>query len=175
MGMTLLLVQFSMEKLQDYLKNPQHFENDLPELENSEVNSSCDLDKAWEAIHYLLTGSTIGGFLVTGKKRSDNNHPLTQAVYSDQFFDEKQDLGVGPASYLTSEQVKDINNFLQQLDESVLRDRYNPVAMTEIGIYPHFWNDNHFLLDYVVNSFRKFKAFYSEAASKNHSIASYVN
>jgi len=164
MGMVLSMVQFSAQKLQEYINNPENFEKDLNALEENETNQSLYLDKSWEAIHYLLTGTKIG----SGAK------PLASVIYSEQFFDEEQDLGMGPASYLTAEQVLEVSNILDKLDDSYVKEKYKPIEMTNIGIYPSFWDKDPTLLDYVSDNFQKLKDFYREAASKNHAIASYL-
>ena len=163
--MVFSMVQFPSDKLQEYLDNPESFEKDLMTLEDDKANSSLYLDKSWEAIHFILTGTKIG----SGAK------PLSLAIYSEQFFDEEQDLGMGPASYLSPEQVKEISNILDKLDEAYLKEKYKPLEMTNIGVYPNFWDKDPTLFDYVADNFQQLKAFYRDAASKNFAIASYMN
>src|SRR4030095_549870 len=161
MGMVLSLLQFSSKKLEEYLESPDLFEKDLSDLENSSDHPSCYLDKAWEAIHYLLTGTRMEGFLLTGTKRPDTKEVLSLAVYSEQFFDQQQDLGLGPASYLTPDQVRQISNTISKMDSSFVKERYNPKRMNDIGVYPTFWNSDADLFHYVDDSFSKLKTFYA--------------
>jgi hypothetical protein len=175
MGMVLSLIQFTPQKLQDYLRNPEHFEKDLTNLEENNDDQSCYLDKAWEAIHYILTGTRIGGVLLTGTKRLNSKEPLSKAIYSEQFFDQEQNLGVGPASYLTADQVSEINTIISKMDSSFVKQHYHPSDMNEMGIYPTFWNDDPSLFDYVNDSFNKLKTFYADAASKGNAVASYLS
>lgn len=137
MGMVLTMVQFPTQKFQEYIDNPENFEKDLMILEENQIDQSLYLDKSWEAIHYILNGTKIG----SGAK------PLSLTIYSEQFFDEEQDLGMGPASYLTAEQVKEINSNLEHLDNNYLSERYKPTEMTSIGIYPRFWYKDPTLFD----------------------------
>lgn len=164
MGMVLEIVQFSASNLQKYIKNPNSFKSDLRKLSKNEVDKSVYLDKAWEAVHFILTGENLGC----------GDPPLCKTIYSRQFFDEKQDLGMGPASYLTSEQVKEIYILLEALDDKYVKAKYDPAKMNEVGIYQKPWDNNPMLFDYVIDNFRKLKAFYKDAASKNHAIASYL-
>ena len=164
MGMVLSIVQFSATKLEEYIDNPQKFEDDLGSLEKNKNDMPVYLDKSWEAVHFILTGNKIG----------NGEPPLSLAVYGEQFFDEKQDLGMGPASYLSSDQVKEINSILDGLDESFLKERYNPEKMDQIGIYPQFWRQGPTLIDYVSDNFKKLKRFYKDAALKGNAVASYL-
>ena len=164
MGMVLSIVQFPASKLEAYIENPQKFEDDLESLENDKNDQPVYLDKSWEAVHFILTGNKIG----------NGGPPLSWAVYGEQFFDEEQDLGMGPASYLSSDQVKEINSILDGLDESFLKEKYNPEKMDQIGIYPRFWRQDSTLIDYVSDNFEKLKSFYSDAAAKGNAVASYL-
>jgi hypothetical protein len=165
MGMVFSMVQFPSDKLQEYIDNPENFEKDLMTLVENQANPSLYLDKSWEAIHYILTGTKIG----SGVK------PLSLVIYSEQFFDEEQNLGMGPASYLTAEQVKEIDYILEKLDDTFLKEKYKPLEMVKFGVYPNFWDKDPTLFDYVADNFQKLKDFYKDAASKSHAIASYMN
>ena len=162
--MVLTMVQFSTSKLEEYLRNPGQFIDDLATLEESQTGNSLYLDKSWEAIHYILTGKKIGG----------GTTAIEKTIYSEQFFDEEQDLGMGPASYLTADQVKQINLLLEKLDDNYLKEKYQPQEMTNIGIYPSFWDKNSDLFEYVSENFQQLKNFYRDAASKNNAVASYL-
>ena len=165
MGMVLSMVQFSDSKLQGYIKNPNRFKSDLRKLEKSEVDKSVCLDKSWEGIHFILTGNKLG----------QGESTLALAIYSRQFFDEKQDLGIGPASYLSPKQVKEIDSRLEALHDNYIKEKYNPVQMNKLKIYQHPWNDDPLLFKYLLDNFKKLKAFYKDAASKENAVASYLN
>ena len=164
MGMILSIVQFSPSKLQEYISDPEKFEFDLGSLEKNETDKSVDLDKSWEAIHFLFTENKIGS----------GEGLLSQAIYGEQFFDEEQDLGMGPASYLTPEQVKEINSLISNLGEDFLKENYKPEEMDRKGIYPKFWRQDPTLIDYVRHNFFALKKFYKDAAEKGNAIASYL-
>ena len=164
MGMVLSIVQFSAAKLQEYLDEPDKFEFELRSLEDNKIDKPVYLDKSWEAIHFILTGNKIGS----------GEPPLSLAVYSEQFFDKEQDLGMGPASYLTPEQVKEMNSWLEMFDDDYVKGRYDITKMNELRIYQHPWSANPVVFEYVLDNFQKLKAFYKEVASKDHAIASYL-
>jgi hypothetical protein len=164
MGIVLSIVQFSASRLQKYINNSESFKSDLRQLSKNEIDKSVYLDKAWEAVHFILTGENLGY----------GDPPLCKAIYSRHFFDEKQDLGMGPASYLTPEQVREIHFLLESLDDKYVKEKYNPAKMNKLGIYQKPWDDNPLRHQYVLENFQKLKAFYKDAASKNHAIASYL-
>ena len=165
MGMVITMVQFPKTKLDEYLNQPENFEKDLNKLESNSIDKSLYLDKSWEGIHFILTGKRIG----------EGDEPLALTIYGNQFFDEEQELGMGPASYLTPEQVKDISNRLADFDRNKLMERYTPRKMDQIGIYPVFWSKNSDeLFEYIFENFSALQIFFKDAASKEHAIASYL-
>ncbi len=125
-------------------------------LADGEV-TEVDLDKAWHAIHYLLTGTAGEGeepfnFIVSGG-----------IVVGD-------DIGYGLTRALTSQQVQSLNTGLQRMDEPFLKRRYNPEKMMALEIYPEVWDrdpqkqDN---LGYCLGAFDDLKSFVAQAAERN--------
>lgn len=72
----------------------------------SDDNSLTDIDKSWDGIIFLLTGESI---------MSNPNHPLVKVLFSGQLIDENQDLGYGPAHYLTPGQVVELNSQISSI------------------------------------------------------------
>jgi hypothetical protein len=70
------------------------------------------IDKSWHGIHFLLTGSAWGG-----------KPPLSNAVLGGKEFG--QDLGYGPARYLTPDQVKEVAAALDEITEATLRAQFS--------------------------------------------------
>ena len=89
--------------------------------------ADLDIDKAWHAIHFLLTGTAWEGeaplnFMVTGG------------------LDVGDDLGYGPARGLTSEEVRSIAAALEAIPPDSLMERFDPVALESAEIYPDIWD-----------------------------------
>jgi len=166
--MILSMVQFTPEALKRYLANPKSFEDELASLVNG-PNRDLYLDKSWDAINYILTGNTH--FMLKGEIDKKNLSALEMVIYSAQYFDKDQNLGLGPAGYLSADQVKEIDKILQTLDPKFVKQKYNPKQMMELDIYPRIWNEEN--LDYVKDYFQELKMFYSDAAAKGNAIASF--
>jgi hypothetical protein len=95
----------------------------------AEEGDEMDVEKAWHGLHYLLTGSDWEGeeplcFLVTGGQEIGDI-----------------DVGYGPARALTSGQVRNWAEALAGISEEQLRERFDPVRMSELDIYPSIWNE----------------------------------
>jgi hypothetical protein len=108
----------------------------------SEPNDSLDVDNAWHGIHFLLTGQADEdavlplGFMFAGT-------PIPET-----------DVGYGPATALFSREVREVAAALGDLQSDVLRARYDPSRMNELGVYPSIWHHDPdddplaYLLDY---------------------------
>lgn len=150
------------EQLKSFIENSVLLEEyvDSEEMEDSEYK--LDIHKSWDAINYLLT------------QAAPTSPILTKAIFSGQILDEGQDMGYGPAQYLTTEQVKEISDALSNIPEVNLRRSYNASEMNAAGIYPQSWENNKEEIDWLVKDYRKLKKFYLLAAKQAQAIITYI-
>jgi hypothetical protein len=163
MGMIVCLLAVSEEELNAILENSSQLETILDEDEER-LN---DIDKAWEGIIYLLSGQGL----------SADNGPvkdLSRVIFSGQVVDEEQELGMGPAHYLTPAQVKEAAEELAQLTDEQLRSRYEIHAMTKAGIYPNIWDDDN-SLEYLLDNIEVLKVFYKTAAEDGNGVITFLS
>ncbi|WP_282081415.1 YfbM family protein [Aquimarina algiphila] len=166
MGMIGNIVRVSQNELNTFLENSELFENKIYSEENYDAEWNLDLDKSWEGIQYLLTGK--------GMAELEEPNILTRAFFSFQILDEEQDLGYGPAQYLTSEQVTETNSELQKLDIDKLKNKVSGTDMIEKGIYPEIWTESE-ALEFLFDNFKDFLDFYKKASENNEAILSFIN
>src|SRR6267143_3393288 len=100
------------------------------------------LKKAWHAIHFVLTGSRLGG-----------DEPLNFLVSEGTPVGEV-DVGFGPARVLTSQQVRSLAAALAPLEPEELAARVDLRQLDKELIYPGDWQRNGMDVDYVVGSYR---------------------
>jgi hypothetical protein len=122
-------------------------------------DTEVDLDKAWHGIHYLLTGSiesngTLASKVIMG---GENIGP---------------DRGYGPAQLLNPAEVKAIAHLLEETKPDMLRMRFKPKEMTQMGVYPAvIWErDGDEALTYLLDYYKKLVAFYKLAAEKGQAV-----
>ncbi len=166
MGMIGNIVRVSQNELNTFLENSELFENKIYSEENYDAEWNLDLDKSWEGIQYLLTGK--------GMAELEEPNILTRAFFSFQILDEEQDLGYGPAQYLTSEQVTETNSELQKLDIDKLKNKVSGTDMIEKGIYPEIWTESE-AIEFLFDNFKDFLDFYKKASENNEAILSFIN
>lgn len=167
MGMICNLLRVTNSELEEYLKDSSLLENIIYNEETDEENPNLtDIDKSWDAIIFLLTGEGV----------TNIDHPLTKVLFSGQFIDEGQDLGYGPAHYLTPEQVTELNNQISKITIEELKLKYNPERMAELEVYPAVWEkagDEAF--EYLGESFKSVQKVYSDAAKNGEAIITFLN
>lgn len=167
MGMTALLLRVPKETLDSYLEDSSLLEERVFEDESEEADPALlDIDKSWDGIIFLLTGAIS----------DENDHPLQEVLFSEDVIDEDQDMGYGPAHYLTPEKVKELNDQLMTITEEELEKRFDPAQLKAAGAYPDIWEqDREEILEYLVEHFELLKDFYAEAAAKGEAIITMIS
>ena len=89
--------------------------------------ADADLDKAWHGLHYLLTGTAW-----------DGEAPLNFLLCGGQQIGDI-DVGYGPARSFFAAEAAEILQPIASLEDTQLRDRFNPDEMTALEIYPEIW------------------------------------
>jgi hypothetical protein len=158
------LLRVTNSELEEYLQDSSLLENRVYDDESEEDSNLVDIDKSWEGILFLLTGQNL----------ENSDHPLARTLFSGQLIDEDQDLGYGPAQYLTPDQVKEVNAEISKITIDEISKNYDPKKMNELGIYPNVWNEEE-SLEYLTDYFKTVQEVYSKAAQNNQAIITFLN
>ncbi len=124
-------------KLSALLARPGDVYGVIDAAYNEPTQGFVDLDKAWNCLHYLLTGSARDGegplaFLMKGGAPVGN-----------------EDLGgAGPARVFTPDEVAVIAAALADVSEATLRRRLDPKKLEALDIYPGRWSELNLRSDY---------------------------
>ncbi|MFC9774175.1 YfbM family protein [Paenibacillus chitinolyticus] len=125
-----------------------------------------DIDRSWEAIHYLLCGDI-----------SDGEPPLGYVVPLTS--DKGIDFGSFGAFSLRAEQVAEALQAMSELDEAQLRLRYDFPAMVKEEVYPLEAGtvsdeDEGAFFDYMLQHFNEIRRFYSQTAAEGKGLIFYI-
>jgi hypothetical protein len=117
MSVNIQISTVSLEDVQHWLRNDEVYFDDLPSVQ------TVDLERDWDALHYLLTGSVAPGrgsiaFIKHGGQ--DVNHGANERLFH-------------PAS------VRRIHIALSKLPLKLCRQRFRRFARDEDDIYPGTW------------------------------------
>ena len=121
------------------------------------------LNKAWHAIHFVLTGSRLGG-----------EEPLN-FLASEGTPVGAVDVGYGPARVLRSQEVRRLAAALAGIEPEELASRIDVRELDHHSIYPGNWERNGDGVDHVVASYRSMREFITKLAGKRQGLVLYVN
>jgi hypothetical protein len=124
-------------------------------VSGSQVSAPLRIDKSWHGIHFLLTGRAQGG-----------SPPLSNAVLGGTEIG--QDLGYGPARYLSPHQVKEVARALEPITKETLRQGFNPKAMTDAAIYCWFEDEGDEGLEYFLHYYVEVRVYFQDAARRGN-------
>jgi hypothetical protein len=117
-----------------------------------------NLEKSWHVLHFLLTGKT-----------EDAPPPLGNAILGGKEIGD--DLGYGPARFLTSQQVREVAAALITISNDDLASRFDLDAMLAAHIYPVRDESE---LELAQHYFDYLSRYYADAAARGNAMLLYV-
>lgn len=121
-----------------------------------------DIDKTWEAIHFMLCG-----------ERFDGEPPLGYVV--PMLLDRNVDYGEYGAFCVLAEEVSEAYEQIANMDKEQLRQRYDFPAMEQQQIYPIIEDeDGDELFEYIWSHFTSIQAYFKEVVKQGKGIIFYV-
>lgn len=158
------LLRVTKSELEDYLRDSSLLEDKIYDDETKNKNL-VDIDKSWDGIIFLLTGQSL----------ATAEHNLVRVLFSGQLINEEQDLGYGPAHYLTPEQVAELNNEISTITIADLKQKFNLGKMTEQEVYPTIWDEGDDAFDYVADGFSTLQNVFAEATKNREAIIAFLD
>jgi hypothetical protein len=152
----------SDSEIERLLENPADITRFLYGSEAGE-HERVTLKKAWHAIHFVLTGSRLGG-----------DEPLNFLISEGTPVGEV-DVGFGPARVLTSAQVRSISTALAAIEPDEVARRVDVRQLDQEVIYPGNWQRDGIGGDYVVDNYRAMRQLIQSAATKGQGLVLYIN
>lgn len=119
---------------------------------------STNVDKEWEAIHFVLTGDIVEG-----------DGPRASVIHGGIPFG--PDHGCGSVRYLTPDVVKAVASALEEVTGEELRLGFKPELMEDV--YPEGkWcdPDSDYTFESLLDQMDQLQDFYSRAASDNRAV-----
>ena len=161
MGMYAMYQEVKKEDFKKLLESDDFFET-IEELEEKDGTELCDIDKMWDALHFLLNGlSAIHG--------APEDNILSEFIIGSESFDEESE---DFTRYIPTERVIKIAKKLNEINfEDYLKD-FDMNKFAENGIYPDIWDDaeeKEEIMEELSEHFETLKEFYNKVA-KNKNI-----
>lgn len=163
MGMLACYVEADVELLDSLkeLDEDELFEK-VEELEEDETLEKLELDKMWDGIHFLLTGTSAAS-PVKGNEKSE-------AILGENTFLDDEDTDYIAYSY--PDKVEKIVKVFEKLDMKELGELYNPSQFAQNGIYPDIWmrEDEAELRQELIENIVEVKEFYQRLLCKKKGV-----
>ena len=161
MGMYAMYQEVKKEDFKKLLESDDFFET-IEDLEEKDGTELCDIDKMWDALHFLLNG------LSAIHSTPEDNILSEFIIGSENFNDEAEEF----ARYIPTERVIEIAKKLNEINfEYYLKD-FDMNRFAENGIYPDIWSydeEREEIMEELSEHFDNLKEFYNEVA-KNKNI-----
>ena len=161
MGMTGNYVLLPEETIQQIAEKKLDFFDIAPPTED---NMSLDIDKSWQAIHFLLCGDL-----------DDGEPPLGYVVplIDAQFFDSDFDFG---SFYLFHSQIKKAFAKIKEIDKESFRRLYDFPLLLEESIYPLTPEESEEeFFQYLYQNFESIKGIFHRARETNSGLIFYIS
>ena len=130
------------------------------ENENLEI---CDIDKMWDALHFLLTGKS-------------DREPIEDNLIIEAIVGQFNISGEEIEEFISgtkTDRVKEIAKALQELNFETYIDKFDMSAFSQNDIYPDIWryeDEADLIKDDLRNSFENLKKFYEKMAEQERAV-----
>ena len=161
MGMCAIYQEVKEEDFKKLLESDDFFET-IEDLEEKDGTELCDIDKMWDALHFLLNGlSALYG--------DPQDNILSEFIIGSKCFDDDSEEF---KRYIPTERVAEIADKLNEIDfQDYLKD-FDMNKFAENGIYPDIWSydeEREEIMEELSEHFENLKEFYNKVA-KNKNI-----
>ena len=123
-----------------------------------------DIDKAWDAIHFLLNG-----------QKGEGSGPLHDAVLGGEVLAQDIFFAYGPVRCLTPSDVKKTVQALADVPADELLKRFDAELLNDKEIYPRAWTGKKQDLEYIKNNYLRLVEFFGIAADRGEAMLLYIN
>ena len=160
MGMLAAYQEIKKEDFKILSESDDFFET-LEDLEEKDGTDICDIDKMWDALHFLLNGlSAIYG--------APEDNILSEFIIGSESFDEEAEEF---ARYIPTEKVVEIAKKLNEINfQDYLKD-FDMTNFAENRIYPDIWDDaeeKEEIIEELSEHFETLKEFYNKVAENKN-------
>ena len=160
MGMCAIYQEVKKEDFKKLLESDDFFET-IEELEEKDGTELCDIDKMWDALHFLLNGlSALYG--------DPQDNILSEFIIGSKCFDDDSEEF---KRYIPTERVAEIADKLNEIDfQDYLKD-FDMNKFAENGIYPDIWEydeEREEIMEELSEHFENLKEFYNKVAENKN-------
>lgn len=120
---------------------------------NEQAEILLDIDKMWDALHFILTGIDCSNPM--------ENNPLSEAVVGVISIDDVDEF----IAYTEKTRIADIVSALENFDIKMALDKFTMKACKEADLYPNIWEyeeETDEIKEEIMDYFQNMKDFYKK-------------
>ena len=128
---------------------------------NDDIEIQLDIDKMWDAMHFVLTG--------VGKDEAIENNHLSEAVFGVNSIKNSQEY----IAYTQKSKVKDIVSALEDFDIEKALENLRMSRFKKANIYPNVWDyeeDADKIREELRTYFQRLRDFYKKILEVNGNV-----
>lgn len=128
---------------------------------NENAKILLDIDKMWDALHFVLTG-------IDSSEPVENN-PLSEAVIGVSSIDEVEEF----IAYTEKNRIADIVSALESFDMKKALERFSMKECKEADLYPNIWDyeeESDEIKEEILDCFQNMKDFYKKILEVNGNV-----
>ena len=128
---------------------------------NDDIEIQLDMDKMWDALHFVLTG--------VGKDEAIENNHLSEAVFGVNSIKNSQEY----IAYTQKSKVKDIVPALEDFDIEKALENLSMSRLKKANIYPNIWDyeeDADKIREELMTYFQRLRDFYKKILEVNGNV-----
>ena len=136
-------------------------QNEDAEEQNEDAEILLDLDKMWDALHFVLTGAS--------SSEPIKNNPFSEAVVGVSSIEGVEEF----ISYTEKSRVKDIVFALDHFDIEKAMENFSMKECRKANIYPDIWNyeeETDEIKEELMDYFQNLKDFYKKILEVNGNV-----
>jgi len=159
MGMVVCLRGASAEDLAVLRSDPDAADGYLFSQDAYEAGDVIDFDKAWHALHFMLTGQV-----------EETDHPLSFLLKDPERLG--TDNGYGGPWILSPERTAKFHAELEKLSDEQIIERYDPAAMVAADVYlaDTFADEGEEAIEYIMQGVPALRALLNRCANSGSCI-----
>lgn len=131
------------------------------EKPNEQFEISLDLDKMWDALHFVLTGKDCNNAI--------QGNPLSQAIVGESVATSEEEY----VAYISKSSVSAILEALENFDMKTAMQNFSMEKCKEAEIYPDIWDDEdetEEIRENICDCFERLKEFYQQILAVNGNV-----
>ncbi|MDR0194595.1 MAG: YfbM family protein [Myroides sp.] len=156
MGMTATFIRLTDGELTELIH--EQYESDFIN------NESINIDKAWDAI----------AFLISNQEYDYDEQPIAKLIFGVHDLYKYSDSEV---NYILPEEVKEFHTSLSKLSDETLYNRLDFELMETHNVYPNIWDneeEKEKIWQYILHGINQVRKIYKQASDNNESIITYI-